>query len=59
MQAFQALADPALAGGDRFRATTPTSWRMVEIGSGYFMYDVRFMGYISLWEARSIFVGGS
>lgn len=49
MQAFQALADPALAGGDRFRATTPTSWRMVEIGSGYFMYDVRFMGFTFLW----------
>jgi len=39
-QAFQALADPALAGGDRFRDTTPVSWRMVEIGSGYFLYDI-------------------
>ncbi|KAI7837854.1 hypothetical protein COHA_008342 [Chlorella ohadii] len=38
--AFQALADPALAGGDRFRDTTPVSWRMVEIGSGYFLYDI-------------------
>jgi hypothetical protein len=38
--AFQALADPALAGGDRFTATTPITWRMVEIGSGYFLYDI-------------------
>ena len=40
MQAFQALADPALAGGRRFTDTTPVSWRMVEVGSGYFLYDV-------------------
>ena len=43
LQAFQALADPALADGPRFTATTPVSWRMVEIGSGYFLYDVSCM----------------
>ena len=39
-QAFQALADPALGAGQRFSATTPVSRRMVEVGAGYFLYDI-------------------
>lgn len=38
--AFRCLGDPDLAGGRRFTAVTPTSQRMVEIGSGYFLYDI-------------------
>ncbi|KAL4422016.1 hypothetical protein ABPG77_005446 [Micractinium sp. CCAP 211/92] len=38
--AFRCLADPELVGGRRFTAVTATSQRMVEIGSGYFLYDI-------------------
>ncbi|KAL4440289.1 hypothetical protein ABPG75_003290 [Micractinium tetrahymenae] len=38
--AFRCLADPELTAGRRFTAVTGTSQRMVEIGCGYFLYDV-------------------
>lgn len=38
--AIRCLADPELAGGRRFTAVTATSQRMVEIGCGYFLYDI-------------------
>ena len=61
-QAFQALRDPALSAGHRFLARTPVTERMVEVGSGYFLYDIaiclsKFGGVLPAglgWAGRSV-----